>query len=83
MMYTAVYMASRRTQLYLTDEQRRRLDVMGKRKHKKMAEMVREAVTAYLAGGGTDAATALDATFGAAPDLDMPSRDEWDRSAPR
>ena len=56
---------------------------MGKRKRKKMAEMVREAVTAYLAGGGTDFATALDATFGAAPDLEVPSRDEWDRTPRR
>jgi predicted DNA-binding protein len=74
-----MYMASRRTQLYLTDEQRRRLDVMGKRKHKKMAEMVREAVTVYLAGSGADLETALAATFGSMPDLDVPSRDEWDR----
>ena len=56
---------------------------MGKRKHKKMAEMVREAVTVYLAGGGTDVAAALDATFGCAPDLEVPGRDEWDARSAR
>ena len=79
MMYTAVYMASKRTQLYLTEEQRRRLDDMGARKGKKMAEMVREAVEVYLAAPHADVVAALDATFGTAPDIEIPSRDEWDR----
>lgn len=79
MMYTAVYMTSKRTQLYLTEEQRRRLDDMGKRKGRKMAEMVREAVDSFLAAPATDVQSALDATFGTMPDLEVPSRDEWDR----
>ena len=78
-MYTLVYMTSKRTQLYLPEEQRKGLDVLGKRKGRKMAEMVREAVTAYLASPQTDFAAALDATFGKAPKLEVPSRDEWDR----
>ena len=82
-MYTAMYMTSKRTQLYLTEEQRRRLDDMGKRKGRKMAEMVREAVDAFLAGSGTGLAAALDATFGTMPDLEVPSRDEWDRKPSR
>ena len=52
---------------------------MGKRKSRKMAEMVREAVDAYLAGAGADAAAALEATFAKAPQIEIPSRDEWDR----
>ena len=72
-------MTSRRTQLYLTEEQRKGLDAMGRRKGRKMAEMVREAVTAYLASPQSDVAVALDATFGKAPQLEVPSRDEWDR----
>ena len=52
---------------------------MGRRKGRKMAEMVREAVTAYLASPQSDVAVALDATFGKAPQLEVPSRDEWDR----
>ena len=74
-----MYMTSKRTQLYLTEEQRKGLDAMGKRKGRKMAEMVREAVTAYLASPHSDFAAALDATFGKAPKLEVPSREEWDR----
>jgi predicted DNA-binding protein len=79
MMYTAMYMTSKRTQLYLTEEQRRRLDDMGRRKGRKMAEMVREAVDAFLTSPATDVASALERTFGAAPKIEVPSRDEWDR----
>ncbi len=43
-----------------------------------MAEIVRQALDAYL-GDGQDADAVLAATFGGAPDLDVPSRDEWDR----
>ena len=82
-MYTAMYMTSKRTQLYLTEEQRRRLDAMGQRKGRKMAEMVREAVDSYLVGSGTDLAAALETTFGTMPDLAVPSRDEWDRKPAR
>lgn len=78
-MYTAVYMTSKRTQLYLTEEQRRRLDDMGRRKGRKMAEMVREAVDAFLTAPATDVASALERTFGAAPRIEVPSRDEWER----
>jgi predicted DNA-binding protein len=70
---------SKRTQLYLTEEQRRMLDEQGRRTGRKMAEMVREAVDAYLAAPHVDAAAALDATFGKAPNIEIPSRDEWTR----
>ena len=78
-MYTLMYMPNKRTQLYLTEEQRRRLDDLGKRKGRKMAEMVREAVDSYLADAAVDFAAALESSFGSMPDLDVPSRDEWDR----
>lgn len=80
MMYSALYMASRRTQVYLTQEQRRRLDERRRRERRSMAELVREALDAYLADRGFDPAQALDATFGALPRLNVPSRDEWDRA---
>jgi predicted DNA-binding protein len=79
LLYTALYMAATRTQVYLTREQRERLDVLGRRERKPLAELVREAVDEYLEHSVPDAAGALDATFGALPDLDVPSRDEWDR----
>ena len=46
-----------------------------------MARMIREAVDAYLADDRPDVNAALDDTFGALPDLEVPVRDEWDRDA--
>jgi hypothetical protein len=78
-LYTALYMASTRTQVYLTMEQRKRLDELARKEHRSLAELVREAVDAYLAVSPPSARSALDATFGIAPDFEVPSRDEWDR----
>ena len=80
MLYTVLYMASRRTQIYLTAEQRKRLDERRRRERRTLAELVREAVDAYLADRSVDPATALDSTFGALPKLEVPSRDEWERA---
>jgi hypothetical protein len=80
-MYTALYMPSTRTQIYLTEDQRRRLDVRAKRTGAPMARMIREAVDAYLADDRPDVQAALDETFGTLPDLEPPDRDEWDRGA--
>jgi hypothetical protein len=77
-MYTA--MAATRTQIYLTEAQRRRLDELCRRRGLTLAEVVREAVDAYLEHGHMHCDTALDATFGSAPRIEVPSRDEWDRS---
>lgn len=74
-------MPSTRTQIYLTDDQRRRLDVRGRRTGAPMARMIREAVDAYLADDRPDTDAALNETFGALPDLELPARDEWDRGA--
>ncbi len=52
---------------------------MGRHKGKKLAELVREAVDAYLEHPATDRDAALDATFGTAPGIEVPSRDEWTR----
>lgn len=68
-----------RTQIYLTAEQRAALDEVRRRDGKSLAEVVRDALDAYLAEQGADPGTALAATFGAAPGFDAPSRDEWDR----
>jgi predicted DNA-binding protein len=81
MLYTVLYMASTRTQIYLTDDQRRGLDARGRRTGASMGRIIREAVDAYLADDRPDAQAALDETFGALPDLQLPSRDEWDRDA--
>ena len=72
-------MASTRTQIYLTDDQRKRLDVRGRRTGAPLARMIREAVDSYLADEEPDIQAALDETFGTLPELDVPSRSEWDR----
>ena len=71
-------MSSTRTQIYLTDDQRRRIDRVAEAKGLTMAEVVRRAVDDYLADE-PDAEVALSCTFGAAPGAQVPSRDDWQR----
>ena len=72
-------MASTRTQIYLTDEQRKRLDQRSRRTGAPLARMIREAVDTYLADDEPDVKAALDETFGTIPELEVPPRSEWDR----
>jgi predicted transcriptional regulator len=65
--------------VYLTSEQRRRLDAIARRQRRSMAALVRDAVDLYLARSGPDADTALASTFGRLPEIEIPARDEWDR----
>lgn len=78
MLYTALYMASVRTQVYLTVEQRRRLRDLMAREGVSLAALIRAAVDAYLDGAVPDVKQSLAATFGVSPDFAVPSRDEWD-----
>lgn len=71
-------MGATRTQVYLTDDQRRMIDELAQAEGVTLAEVVRRALDAYL-GAERDAAAALASTFGADPEASMPSRDEWDR----
>ena len=77
-MYTALYMPATRTQIYLTAEQRTKLDSRRRRERKTLAAVVREAIDAYV-GKETpaDVRKILDDTFGIDPRLSVPSRDEW------
>jgi len=72
-------MSATRTQVYFTEEQRRRLDAWAKQQGKTLAEVVREAVDAYMADGFPDLQVVLSDTFGSMPDLEVPARSEWDR----
>lgn len=72
-------MAATRTQIYLTSEQRARLDELTRKEGRALASLIREAVDAYLEGAGPGTEDALSETFGAIPDLRVPSRDEWSR----
>jgi hypothetical protein len=65
--------------VYLTPEQRQRIDELATSRGITMAEVVRRALDDYLEEETPSAAPILAETFGAAPDLVTPSRDEWDR----
>jgi predicted DNA-binding protein len=47
-MYT-MYITMRRTQIYLDDRQRRKLDQVAKRTHRTVSELIREAIDARYA----------------------------------
>jgi ribbon-helix-helix CopG family protein len=70
-------MPSTRTQIYLTREQRRKLEARRRREGKSMAAVIRDAVDDYLDGRHGDMKAVLDATFGIDPKFSVPSRDEW------
>ncbi len=72
-------MSATRTQVYLTEEQRQRIDALAEAEGVTMAEIIRRALDLYLEDESPDPERALAATFGAAPDATVPSRDEWDR----
>ena len=72
-------MSATRTQVYFTEEQRRRLDALAEREGKTLAQIVREAVDSYVPDAQPDLATVLDEAFGALPDIAVPPRSEWDR----
>ena len=70
-------MPATRTQIYLTESQRRRIDEIVQAEGLTLAEVVRRALDKYLESAVPDADTALRATFGAVPDASTPDRDEW------
>ena len=72
-------MSATRTQVYLTAEQRQRIDALAEAEGVTMAEIIRRALDSYLEDETPDPQMALAATFGATPDATVPSRDEWDR----
>ncbi len=71
-------MSATRTQIYLTDAQRRRIDQVTASEGIAMAEVIRRALDEYL-GDEVDVSAALRSTFGAAPDAAAPSREDWQR----
>jgi Arc/MetJ-type ribon-helix-helix transcriptional regulator len=80
-------MPATRTQVYLTQAQRERIEELRARDGRTLAEVIRAALDEYLAVHGREAAEralaerqrSLDATFGAVPDFPYPERGEWDR----
>jgi hypothetical protein len=72
-------MSATRTQIYLSSEQRRRIDMIVRTEGVTLAEVVRRALDVYLADVDADPAEALRATFGADPHAAVPDRSAWDR----
>ncbi|HXH58150.1 CopG family transcriptional regulator [Iamia sp.] len=66
------------TQIYLTEEQRRRIDQAAAVEGVTMGELIRRAVDDYL-GDEADASSALASTFGADVAAVAPARDGWRR----
>ncbi len=64
--------------MYLTEDQRRKVDQLADAEGVTMAVIIRRALDQYLTDDA-DATTALAVTFGAAPAASAPSRDEWRR----
>jgi hypothetical protein len=72
-------MPATRTQVYLSPEQRRRIDELAVSRGLTMAEVVRRALDDYLEEEAPNPGPILAETFGAAPEVAPPSRDEWVR----
>jgi hypothetical protein len=73
-MYGVLYMPSLRTQIYLTREQRRKLDERRRRDKRSLAQVIRDAIDAYLGAPAADAQKILDDTVGSIPDFEIPPR---------
>lgn len=71
-------MSAIRTQIYLTEEQRVRVDLAAEALGVTMAELIRRAIDDYL-GDEIDPSSALASTYGADPEASVPSRDSWQR----
>lgn len=72
-------MSAIRTQVYLTADQRRRIDRFAEVEGVTMAEVIRRALDSFLDGRAPAAGRTLAESFGSVPDLAVPDRDEWDR----
>ncbi len=70
-------MSAIRTQVYLTAEQRERIDQLADRDGMTMAEVVRRALDHYFDDASVDQDGALDETFGSDRNVSPPVRDEW------
>lgn len=70
-------MSATRTQIYLSEEQRRRIDALAEAEGVTLAEIVRRALDVYFADVSVDPSEAIAATFGADVDARYPDRDEW------
>ena len=66
-----------RTQVYLTQAQRQRIDTPAEVEGVTLAEIVRRTLDAYLDEASPDPPPALTTTYAADPRAAAPARDEW------
>lgn len=70
------------TEIYLTEEQRRRLDSLRRSRGESLAELIRVAVDDFLDREGLGPDASLEQTFGVVPDAAVPDRGEWPGRTP-
>jgi predicted transcriptional regulator len=72
----------RRTQIYLDEDQDRRLRARARADGTTKSAVIREAIDQFLKcrSRRADLQVHLDETFGSMRGIEVPSRDEWDRS---
>ena len=79
-MYSMMYMGATRTQIYLTAEQRERIDEVRTETGQSLADVIRTALDDYLnTRRSNEYRTVLKESFGSMPDFSVPPRREWDR----
>lgn len=71
----------KRTQIYLDDDQDRRLARRARASGRTKSALIREAIDRLLSKEplASDLTSALDETFGAVPRISAPAREDWDR----
>ncbi len=71
----------KRTQIYLDDDQDRRLQARAQAAGTTKSALIREAIEQFLnrRSRRAELQAALERTAGSLPDLRVPDRDEWDR----
>ncbi len=80
-------MAATRTQVYLTEDQRREIEALRASDGRTLAAVIRAALDEYLATHGraamererAETQRVFDEAFGSMPDLEVPPREEWNR----
>ena len=71
----------KRTQIYLNEDQDRRLERRARAVGKTKSALIRDAIDRLLArdGSASDLEATLQETLGAMAEISAPNRDEWDR----
>ncbi len=71
----------KRTQIYLEDDQDRRLQARARADGTTKSAVIRAAIDQFLKRRSRrdDVRAHMDATFGSMPGIEVPDRDEWDR----